>query len=133
MAEEILTVVFTGLIVVFAVLILLTALIWLFGKLFGLFSKKDSGKKKDKSEGAPESAPVKAAAQNVQNVQNVQNTVSAAESDGLTDEVLAVITAAVYSYSESTGTAYQVKGIRRVSSGRPAWAFAGIWDSTRPF
>lgn len=63
---------------------------------------------------------------------------AAGETDGLTDEVVAAIAAAVASMAPE-GVRYTVKSIRpaggvpRVRAGRSAWGLAGLAESTRPF
>ena len=53
---------------------------------------------------------------------------------GISNEILAVIAAAVASLSdEESGKRYVVRGVKRVSSGRPVWSAAGLLENTRPF
>ena len=52
-------------------------------------------------------------------------------SNGVTDEVVAVISAAVYSMYGSTDKV-KIKSIKK-ASGRSAWANAGVLNNTRPF
>lgn len=55
-----------------------------------------------------------------------------APSNGLTDEIVAVIAAAVDS-TYGVGNA-KIKSIKKSpSSGRPAWGQVGVIDNTRPF
>lgn len=107
-----------GLVVVFAVLLLLTFLFWLFGKVAG---------GSEKSKAAPASPVAR------------QPVVSAAPtapvvSDGVSDEVVAVIAAAVAAMSDGE-TRYAIRRIRPAGTKgtRPAWAAAGLLDNTRPF
>lgn len=115
--ESSVTVILTGLIVVFAVLILLTFLIWLFGKIVSSFTN-DSKKKAE---------PAKTSEKPVTVVK------SGTVSGGISNEILAVIAAAVASLSEEEGKRYVVRGVKRVSSGRPVWSTAGLLENTRPF
>lgn len=113
-----------GLTVVFAVLILLTFIFWLFGKVLS-GSRKEAAAKETPAPApvipAPAPAPIPAPA--------VQ--------DGVSDEVVAVIAAAVASLAPE-GTTYTLRNVRRVPReqgrhGRPVWAAAGLADNTRPF
>ena len=119
-------VIVTGLVVVFAVLIVLIFLIWAFGKFVTSFTNRP---KQEKTPPKPqEKAEVKAVSPSVQ-----QAVLSPQAEDGLSDEIVAVIAAAVASLSESTGVSYGIKSIRRANSGRPSWATAGVLENTRPF
>ena len=87
-----------------------------------MIQKKEKVKIKEEvpSVSAPASVPVVSASP----VQSVQ--------DGITDEVVAVISAAVATMYGSSGKA-KIKSIKKSNSGRSAWANAGILDNTRPF
>lgn len=52
--------------------------------------------------------------------------------NGISDEVIAVIAAAVASMAPE-GKKYTVRSVNRVRSQRPVWAVAGLAESTRPF
>ena len=52
--------------------------------------------------------------------------------DGVNDEVVAVISAAVAAMYGSSGKA-RIKSIKKSDTGRSAWANAGLLDNTRPF
>ena len=53
--------------------------------------------------------------------------------DGVSDEVVAVISAAVAAMYDSPSKA-RIKSIKKSSNGgRSAWANAGVLDNTRPF
>ncbi len=119
-------VIVTGLVVVFAVLIILIFLIWAFGKIVTSFTNRP---KKEEEPPKPKEEPqVKAVSPSVK-----QAVLSPQAEDGLSDEIVAVITAAVASLSEITGVSYGIKSIRRANSGRPSWAAAGLFENTRPF
>ena len=120
-------VILTGFVVVFAVLLLLIMIIKLYSTI--VQKAQQSGKKKKEkvkikeevpSVSAPASVPVVSASP----VQSVQ--------DGITDEVVAVISAAVATMYGSSGKE-KIKSIKKSNSGRSAWANAGILDNTRPF
>ncbi len=52
--------------------------------------------------------------------------------EGIPEEVVAVIAAAVAAY-DSTGSKVRIKSIKKTNGGRSAWANAGVLDNTRPF
>ena len=103
-------VVLTGFVVVFAMLILLIFIIKIYGAII------------QKAETVAETpAPVVAAP------------VAPAQTDGVSDEVVAVISAAVATMYGSSEKA-RIKSIKKSSDGgRSAWAKAGVLDNTRPF
>ncbi len=107
-----------GLTVVFASLILLTAIFWLFGKFMQRGQKKSvvHNEQADDESIAPKPAIIPQ--------------MPVAET-GVSDEVVAVISAAVAAMSND-GKRYTVRRVRRVAN-RPVWAAAGITESTRPF
>ena len=111
-----------GLVVVFSVLILLTLIFYLFGRIMDRKGGKAPAQAKPavKSEPVPPAAPVKMAA---------ASPVTAADDD----EVIAVIAAAVAAMGASDGKRYAVRKVTRVRGERPAWAMAGLAESTRPF
>lgn len=116
----------TGFVVVFAVLVLLILLISVYGTIVSKAEKAIADKKAAKEE-AEKSAKE---AVKVADVSPVQAPAPVAE-NGLTDEVIAVIAAAVDAmYGQGT---VKVKSIKRVPQSRPVWSTAGIMDNTRPF
>ena len=104
-----------GIVVVFAVLLILTFVFWLFGKVAGSGNKPAAAKPAPKAVAAPAAAPAPVV------------------EDGIPEEVVAVIAAAVAAMSDGN-TRFAV---RRISasrpSGRPVWAAAGLAENTRPF
>lgn len=110
-----------GLIVVFATLLLLTFVFWMFGVVAGKGRKSES---KEVTPAVPTPAvPTPAPSPNRTPVVE----------DGVSDEVVAVITAAIAAMSDG-GTQYTIRRIRPTSSGtRPVWAAAGIAENTQPF
>ncbi|MGN0599316.1 MAG: OadG family transporter subunit [Oscillospiraceae bacterium] len=117
----VLAVVLTGLIVVFIALVVLIAFVWLMGKIF---ESINSSKGKKKGDGKKtEAAPVKA----------VQPAAPAMDiEEGISDEIVAVIAAAVASMSGN----FAIKSVRKASpktSRRSAWGTQGIAESTRVF
>ena len=118
-------VVLTGFVVVFAVLILLIAIIKIYSTIVSKAQSAGKNKKKKeiiKTETAPAATDVKQAAPAP--APSVQ--------DGVSEEVVAVISAAVATMYGSPETA-RIKSIKKSSGGRSAWANAGLLDNTRPF
>lgn len=109
-------VVLTGLVVVFAALVLLVFVIWLFGKIMTAIGV--SGSKAEKKKDAKPPVPVVEVA-----------------SDGLTDDVVAAIMAAVSAVLAEEGDEkpYVIKSIKRVRKNRFAWGKAAAVENTRPF
>lgn len=119
-------VVLTGFVVVFAMLILLIFIIKIYSAIVqkaqsaGINSKKGKKNKDEKPAEKPAAAPAPVV------------TASAA-TDGISDEVVAVISAAVATMYGSSEKA-RIKSIKKSSDGgRSAWAKAGVLDNTRPF
>ena len=119
-------VVLTGFVVVFAMLILLIFIIKIYSAIVqkaqsaGSNSKKGKKNKDEKPAEKPAPAPAPVV------------TASAA-TDGISDEVVAVISAAVATMYGSSEKA-RIKSIKKSSDGgRSAWAKAGVLDNTRPF
>ena len=119
-------VVLTGFVVVFAMLILLIFIIKIYSAIVkkaqsaGSNSKKGKKNKDEKPAEKPAAAPAPVV------------TASAA-TDGISDEVVAVISAAVATMYGSSEKA-RIKSIKKSSDGgRSAWAKAGVLDNTRPF
>lgn len=112
-------VVLTGFVVVFAMLILLIFIIKIYGAIIQKAQNAGKKGKEKKAETVAETpAPVVAAP---------------AQADGVSDEVVAVISAAVATMYGSSEKA-RIKSIKKSSDGgRSAWAKAGVLDNTRPF
>lgn len=115
-------VVLTGFVVVFVVLILLIFIIKIYG---GIVTKaQQTGKKKKKVVDEQKTVPVPA--------KSVAAVPAQVTQDGLSEEVVAVISAAVATMYGSPEKA-KIKSIKKSSGGRSAWANAGVLDNTRPF
>ncbi len=115
----------TGFTIVFAVLVFLILIIWLYGKIITSAQNRPLKKKKIETKVIEEKKPVtktvfKAADEPVPEAEN-----------GLSDEIVAVISAAVYSMYGSENKV-RIKSIKR-SKSRSAWSNAGILNNTRPF
>lgn len=120
-------VVLTGFIIVFLMLILLIFIIKIYSSIVT----------------AVQNAGTKSKKKNVKQDQTITKTevtaapVIASETqtleDGVSDEVVAVISAAVAAMYDSPSKA-RIKSIKKSSNGgRSAWANAGVLDNTRPF
>ncbi len=55
--------------------------------------------------------------------------------EGISDEVIAVITAAIAAMNSVSGDgkSYAIRSIKNTRLQRPVWALAGLSDNTRPF
>lgn len=121
-------VILTGFVVVFAVLLLLILIIKIYSAIVGKaqnVSSKRAEKKVKVKEGELKlsntpARPLPAASP------------APAVEDGISEEVVAVISAAVYTMYGSSGKA-RIKSIKKSDGKRPAWANAGILENTRPF
>ncbi len=105
-----------GVVVVFSVLLILTFVFWLFGKI------ASAGSSTTAPAATPKAPIVK------------KPVVAPVVEDGIPEEVVAVIAAAVAAMSDDT-TRYAVRRISaaRVQGSRPVWAAAGIAQNTQPF
>lgn len=124
MAEKGITsakVILTGFVVVFSVLVLLIVIIKIYSSIVS--GAQNKGKKKDKTDKAQTKPQTQAPAQVSAPVQ---------QTDGVSDEVVAVISAAVASMYGSPEKA-RIRSIKKSAGGRSAWANAGVLDNTRPF
>ncbi|SDA23942.1 sodium pump decarboxylases, gamma subunit [Ruminococcus sp. YE71] len=127
--ETVASVVFTGIAVVFVALILLIALVWCYGKIFETVNAKAAAKAEaelaKKAEAAPKTAEVAVKAAPAPVVE-----------DGIEEEIVAVISAAIAAYGAQTGKKLAVRSIKAsggAPSGRNAWSAAGLAEATRPF
>lgn len=119
----VIAVVITGLVVVFLGLVLLIAFISAIGAIFKKIDRKKAAAKAAEAAEKPAEAP-KAAVQ------------PAAVSNSDSDEVIAVISAAVAMMSAADGTSYRIKSVKAAvqnGSSRSAWAMAGLRETTNPF
>lgn len=115
-------VILTGFVVVFAVLFLLIGIIKIYSIIITKVMNTGVKKKQAKSE------EVKA----VSSASVVTTPTAPAVQDGVSEEVVAVISAAVATMYGSSAKA-RIKSIKKSNSGRSAWANAGVLDNTRPF
>ena len=116
-SEFITTVVVTGLVVVFSALILLVLFISIFGMGFKALSKTDKPK---------ETKPQAPTIQQLTELKPVTE-------NGIEDEIIAVIAAAISAISSETGKKLAIRSIKRADRSVNAWAGAGVLENTRPF
>lgn len=106
-----------GIVIVFGMLILLVTIISIFGKMMSGVGNKPKAEKQEK--------PV--APKVVKNpVAQVNSTVNE------DDELIAVISAAIYSMYEGTGVKPVIKAIRPSSNVNP-WKYAGVQQNMKSF
>lgn len=104
-----------GVAVVFAVLLLLTCIFWLFGVVAGGGKNSEAKKSVEPAPPVPKHVPAPVV------------------EDGVPDEVVAAIAAAVAAMSDGS-TGYAIRRIRPVrTNARPVWAAAGVAENTQPF
>lgn len=116
----------TGIVLVFSMLVLLVLVLILFGKISVALQKAGEKKKAKERE----------AVLNALSSEEVQDTPVAAvvaSDDGLSEELVAVISAAVASLYASSPKKPVIKAIKKSDVKRSAWANAGIADNTRAF
>ena len=124
-AGTVASVVITGIVVVFIGLVLLILLVSIYGKIFDVINnraarKAEEAKKAAEAEkAAAKPEPVKVAAPVVE--------------DGIEEETVAVIMAAISAMSSAEGKKLVLKSVKTAKPQRPAWSTAGIIDNTRPF
>ncbi len=114
------SVVITGIVVVFLALILLIILFSILGYTVNI------SKKEDVQNEAPTATQVA-----VSNA--TRASVAPVVEDGIDEEVVAVIMAAISAMSEQSGKKLRLLSVKSAGNARPAWAQAGLIDNTRPF
>ncbi len=123
------TILLTGFAIVFSVLLFLIFIIWGYGKIVSTAQTKYSERKRKKelekirsdNPEIPDAVVMSA----------VSESKAEPVTEGIPDEVIAVISAAVYSMYGSKEKV-RIRSVKR-SRKRSAWANAGILDNTRPF
>lgn len=124
-AGTVASVVITGIVVVFIGLVLLILLVSIYGKIFDVINSRaarkaeEAKKAAEASKAATKPEPVKVAAPVVE--------------DGIEEETVAVIMAAISAMSSAEGKKLVLKSVKTAKPQRPAWSTAGIIDNTRPF
>lgn len=116
------TILLTGFAVVFSVLLILIGIIKGYGTVIYNIQNKKQMKKASRNADLPKAVREPEAVSPVIEEE-------AAEEDN--DELIAVISAAVYSMYSSSNV--RIKSIRKAPSRSNAWRNAGISDNTRPF
>ena len=117
-------VVLTGFVVVFSVLLLLILIIKIYSTIVVKVTQSGQKTKKIKNNDTSNKVSVEKPLQ----ISEKNNQ----EQDGISEEVIAVISAAVATmYGPQTKT--RIKSIKKSNSGRNAWANAGVLENTRPF
>jgi sodium pump decarboxylase gamma subunit len=124
-AGTVASVVVTGISVVFIGLILLIIFVSIYGKIFEVINKKAADKAKAKAEAAKAAAKKPEPAKSAAPAHVVE--------DGIEEETVAVIMAAISAMSASTGKKMVLKSVKTAKPQRPAWSTAGIIENTRPF
>ena len=111
----------TGLVVVFAVLLLLIIIVSIFGKIMDSLTNKPKKTKEEPKQinAAPEKEET--------------TTVQIEAEDGISEEVVAAISAAVATLISAEGKTCRIRSIKRTKENRPAWSAAGVQENTRPF
>ena len=111
-------VVLTGFVVVFAVLLSLILIIKIYSLIITKATQSGQSNKKVNKISNENPSPVP--------------TIPIQEQDGVSEEVVAVISAAVATmYGPQTKT--RIKSIKKSNTGRNAWANVGVIENTRPF
>lgn len=119
----------TGIVIVFAMLILLVGILILFGKISEA-AQNASAKKAEKVRAAAIAAM---ATQDSDSVEEKTVAAVVQDSNGLSEEVVAVISAAVATMYMGSNKNPVIKAIKKSAGRRSAWANAGIADNTRAF
>ena len=118
-------VILTGFVVVFAVLLLLIIIIKIYSAIVNKAQSTGfKAKKKVETPGKPEESVTKAEPVKEQPVQT--------QTDGIPEEVIAVISAAVATMYGGKDKV-RIKSVKKSGSKRSAWANAGVIENTRPF
>ena len=116
-------VILTGFVVVFTVLLLLILIIKIYSAIIqSVQNSNTKNKKKIKEEKTVEVVP--------DTVVSACDT--SADDEAVSEEVIAVISAAVASMY-GTSSKIRIKNIKKSGTTRPAWANAGVLENTRPF
>lgn len=125
------SVVITGIAVVFIALVLLILFVAIYGGIFKSINKK-AAEKAAAEKAAKEAEKPKAAAP-----APVAAAPAPVVEDGIEEEIVAVITAAIAAYGAQSGKKLAVRRIKAsgggAPSGRSAWGAAGLAEATRPF
>lgn len=123
-------VILTGFVVVFSMLLLLIIIIKLYSAVIaGAQRMADKRGKKKELILEPVSAE-----NGVHIIKKPAYVTAPTVEEGIPEEVVAVIAAAVTAYTDpDKKTETRIKSIKKANGGRSAWANAGVLDNTRPF
>lgn len=127
------TKIIVGFTVVFIGLVLLVTIFSIMGLIFKSVSKSSAKKEEKKKAKTDKKSSEKKTVVAEKKEAIVSAPVPVVE-DGISDEVVAVIAAAIASMSDGE-TRYAVRSIKKTRNigGRPAWAMAGIRENTSSF
>ena len=127
-AGTVASVVITGIVVVFIALILLILFVSIYGKIFETINKKSAEKAKAAEEAAKTAQTQQAAAKEPE-----PSAAAPVIEDGIEEETVAVIMAAVAAMESGSGKKLVIKSVKTAKPQRSAWSAAGIIENTRPF
>lgn len=124
------TVLLTGFTVVFAVLLLLIAVV----KIYGTIVYNAQNKAKAKKVSQPSQTP-KSNVQKSTVIPTASGAAAVPAQGAVSEEIIAVIAAAVDSIYSGSGIKTTIKSIKRSDAQNPrsGWGMAGRMDNTRPF
>ncbi len=111
----------TGIAIVFLALVALWLIVAIFGKLLSSLTGK-GGKQKRTEKAAKKAAAATQAPKATMAVEK-----------GVSDEIVAVIAAAVAAMGSKSGKKFALRSVRRAKESRPVWGLAGLQQNTRPF
>lgn len=128
------TKIIVGFTVVFIGLVLLVLFFSIMGLIFKAVSNASAKKENNKKPKSIKGSDKKALPVTDKKTEATALSQAPAIEDGISDEVVAVIAAAVAAMSDGE-TRYSVRSIKKShnAGGRPVWAMAGIRDNTSPF
>lgn len=124
------TVLLTGFTVVFAVLLLLIAVVKIYGTI--VYNAQNKAKAKKDSQAI---TPSQSSVQKSTVIPTASGAAAVAAQGAVSEEIIAVIAAAVDSIYSGSGIKTTIKSIKRSDAQNPrsGWGMAGRMDNTRPF
>lgn len=126
-AGTVASVVITGIVVVFIALILLILLVTIYGSIFKVINNRKAKKAEDAKKADEKAKTVETKPQ-----QEAKVTIPVVE-DGIEEETVAVIMAAISAMSSASGKNLVLRSVKTAKPQRSAWSAAGIIENTRPF
>ena len=118
----------TGIVLVFSMLLLLVLVLLIFGAVAS-FVAKSAERKANKAK----ADLAKQFASDPEQVAEVAPSATTADNTGVSNEVVAAISAAITVMYSGTGKKPVIKSVKKAGGKRSAWASAGIADNTRSF